>query len=223
MSIDHHPSRHPSHHPSGETLFRHAAGSLPAGPGLVLTTHLSVCPLCRERLAGYEAVGGVMLEETAPLLMAPDALSRVLARLDAPAHTAVARAVTRMPDFPAGIAMPGALLAREIGAWHWFGPGRHFARVQVPEDLRSTVILLRVAAGRRLPAHTHVGGEYTQVLHGRFSDLNGHYRPGDLSETDESIDHQPVVDMDGECICLAALEGSLRLTGPLGRLIAPFM
>ena len=42
-----------------------------------------------------------------------------------------------------------------------------------------------------------------------------------LVEADAETEHQPVVDADGECICLAAVEGRLRLGGFLGRLLQP--
>jgi putative transcriptional regulator len=45
------------------------------------------------------------------------------------------------------------------------------------------------------------------VLTGSFSDSLGQYRAGDRVEMDDEVDHQPVVDRDGECICLAAVEG----------------
>jgi putative transcriptional regulator len=40
---------------------------------------------------------------------------------------------------------------------------------------------------------------------------------------DEEVNHQPVVDQDGECVCLAAVEGRLRLSGWIGRLIQPLI
>ncbi|WP_430512493.1 hypothetical protein [Pannonibacter phragmitetus] len=46
---------------------------------------------------------------------------------------------------------------------------------------------------------------------------------GDLAFADDHVDHKPIADDDEDCICFAVTEGHLRLTGPLGRLIAPFM
>ncbi len=63
----------------------------------------------------------------------------------------------------------------------------------------------------------------TCVLAGGFSQEQGHYGPGDFDLGDESIDHHPVVDTDGDCICLVAMQGELRLAGLLGRLMQPFV
>jgi len=51
-----------NHHPSDETLMRMAAGSLSAGPALVVSVHLEGCAACRDRVCLFEAVGGTMLE-----------------------------------------------------------------------------------------------------------------------------------------------------------------
>jgi putative transcriptional regulator len=80
-------------------------------------------------------------------------------------------------------------------------------------------VLLRVAGGRRLPKHGHQGIELTQVLHGSFSDETGRYVTGDLYETDDDIHHRPVADRGSDCVCLVALEASIRLEEGLGRLL----
>ena len=84
-------------------------------------------------------------------------------------------------------------------------------------------MLIKVGAGRHLPHHGHSGTEYTLVLKGAFSDASGRYARGDLAEADADVDHEPVVENDGECICLAAMEGHMRLHGLLGRIVQPFV
>ena len=71
-----------THHPSDFTLARLAAGTLGAGPQLVVATHLSGCPQCRGRLRSFEAVGGAMLDGAPPTRLSPDAFARALKRLD---------------------------------------------------------------------------------------------------------------------------------------------
>jgi putative transcriptional regulator len=83
--------------------------------------------------------------------------------------------------------------------------------------------LLRIRPGVRIPRHTHDGTEMTLVLVGGFSDGGGHYLRGDLSFSDGEVDHSPVADDDGECICLTVTDAPLRLTGPLMRLLNPFV
>ncbi len=78
-------------------------------------------------------------------------------------------------------------------------------------------------AGKKLPVHTHRGYEMTLVLTGAFTDKLGTYARGDFVELDDSTEHQPIID-DGEpCICLAVTDKPLRFTGPLGRLMNPFL
>lgn len=212
------------HHPTDETLLRYAAGRLTAGPALAVSVHLEGCPDCRARIGAFEAVGGALLDEPPTELMAPEALARIMARIDAQEPPVPARPAPRIrADFPGGLQLPAALRACEIGPWRWFGPGVRMSRVAIPGAADSGAILLRIGAGQRLPEHGHGALELTQVLYGSFSDRLGRYGPGDISETDEEVDHQPVVDRDGECICLAALEGAMVFRGLMGRLMQPFV
>lgn len=94
-----------------------------------------------------------------------------------------------------------------------------WARVDVPAQPDANVFLLRIGAGRFLPAHTHLQQELTQVLWGSFHDGRARFGAGDFDVGDGSVHHQPVVDRDGECICLAALHGRLRFDGAIARLL----
>jgi putative transcriptional regulator len=49
--------------------------------------------------------------------------------------------------------------------------------------------LLRIEVGRKIPRHTHRGGEHTLVLDGAFRDAFGTCARGDVSMADDSIDH----------------------------------
>ena len=101
--------------------------------------------------------------------------------------------------------------------------GAAFQSRGVPGAADANLILLKVGVGCQVPQHTHVGSEYTQVLSGAFTDAAGRYAAGDCVEANEDIDHQPVVDGDVECICLAAVEGRLRLRSFVARLLQPML
>ncbi len=213
----------PTHHPSDETLLRLAAGTLGAGPRLIVATHLTGCADCRARTRGFEAVGGALLDGASPTEVSPGLLAGVLAKLD---EAPLARAVSARTPLPApsGLGdLPAPLRQYAIGPWRRVQSGLRISRVSIPEDLDANVILLRVDAGRSVPQHTHIGTEYTQVLSGAFSDALGNYRSGDCIEADEDIDHQPLVGAEGECICLAAVEGRLYLHSFVARLLRPFL
>lgn len=217
-----------AHHPTDETLLRYAAGTLAAGPAIVIAAHLAVCPLCRNRLKAFEALGGAVLDETQPTALEPTALAAALTRIDAETVPAMARRHTGPPAGPPaapvtrdGLTLPAALAGCDIGPWRWFGPGVRMSRIGVPHEPAAGIMLLKVGPGRKLPEHGHSGIEFTYVLSGSFSDSLGRFGPGDLAEVDDDVEHQPVVDRDGECICLVALEGRMRLNGLLGRIVQP--
>jgi putative transcriptional regulator len=198
------------HHPAPETLLAHAAGTLQAGHGVVVAAHLQGCAQCRAELAALEAAGGALLEELPPETLAAEAFAQVLARLDEPLPAPPSRPRQAELGLPEGLRLPAALRGAEIGRWLWIGPGVRYSRVRLPWAPEQNVMLLRVAGGRKVIHHTHGGAEFTQVLWGGFRDETGHYGPGDIGEADETLAHQPVADPEG-CICLAALEGGLRL------------
>jgi putative transcriptional regulator len=206
-----------SHHPSDLSLARLAGGTLGAGPRLVVATHLSGCSQCRGRLRSFEAVGGAMLDDVTPARLRPEALQRALERLDDPDPGAEHRPRLLHPD------LPPPLNAYEFGPWRQVGQGFRWRRLRLPESPGANVIMLKVAAGRPVPHHGHSGAEYTQVLSGSYSDSLGHFRAGDCIELDEEVNHQPVVDPDGECVCLSAVEGRLRFSGWIGRLFQPLI
>jgi putative transcriptional regulator len=158
-----------------------------------------------------------MLERAPPVRQSPEAFERVLARLDA--ADPASRPAPRMlhPE------LPPPLNAYDIGPWRVVHPGFRWRRLTLPESPDANVIMLRVAAGRRVPRHSHSGTEYTQVLEGSFADALGQFRAGDCVEVDEGIDHQPVIDTGGECICLSAVEGRVRLSRWIGRLLQPLV
>ena len=89
-----------AHHPSDLTLARLAGGSLGAGPQLVVATHLSACPQCRERLQSFEAVGGAMLDGTPPARLSADAFARALKRVDEADQAAEPAPRVLHPDLP---------------------------------------------------------------------------------------------------------------------------
>lgn len=211
-----------SHHPSDETILRLAAGTLGAGPALVVSVHLEGCSVCRDRLTRFEAVGGAILNGMAPAPLAPDLFARTLKRLEAdrPSRSNRREALRRRPPV-LGIELPRAIQGCEIGPWRWLGPGFRWSKVKIPGSPGAKVMLLKGKAGLRLPAHGHSGTEFTQILTGSLSDARGRYVPGDLDEAGDDVDHRPVVGQEAECVCLAALEGDTRLHGILGRLLRP--
>jgi putative transcriptional regulator len=209
----------PMHHPAEDTLLRHAAGTLPPGRSLVVAVHLPFCPDCQREIRLGEAMGGALLADSPAAELAPDALSRALARLDVPASraTSATEPMTLGPNVP----LPEVLRDLVRPKWRWLAPG--ISRIAIDIPGREHAYLLRVAPGASLPDHGHHGWEATCVLSGSFTDTTGTYGPGDVAETDGSVMHRPVAGMGEPCICLLAGEGKLRMRGLLARLMQPLL
>jgi putative transcriptional regulator len=211
------------HHPDDDLLLAHAAGRLASGPALLMASHLEGCPQCRDRTAQLETIGGVLLEALPPESMAPEALARTLAAIDAPPATVPGHegrsphAPRRRPALPDGVAWPRALQHCSATPWRWLGPGMRWSRVTVPHDPAANVFLLRIGAGKQLPEHTHSECELTQVLCGTFHDGRALFGPGDFDEGDRSFHHQPTVQAGGDCICLASVTGRVLFKGVIAR------
>jgi putative transcriptional regulator len=209
------------HHPSTETLIELATGRLDLGRSIVVAAHVEACPECARNVRLMEAVGGILLTDADPEPMAADAFAHGRARVDAMEHEVVPEAQLRPTgDMPY---LPQAARGYPAGQWKWIGPGIHRRIVELPAHSGARVFLLRARPGTRMPDHTHTGTEFTLVLAGAFIHAHGRFGPGDFEEADDSVDHQPVVEAGETCICLVALEGTLRLKGLTGRLLQPFV
>jgi len=209
------------HHATDETLMRYAAGTLAAGPAIVVAAHLSHCPACRARVSAFQALGGAVLEELEPTVLSPNALADVLSRIDAEDPQPTPPAKVETPVEIDGVRLPDSLRGCDIGRWKWIGPGMHMSRIGIPHDPDANVIMLKVGPGRALPDHGHAGTEFTYLVAGSYTDRFGRFKAGDIAEMDEDVEHQPIVDADEECICLAALEGKMRFNGFIGRMLQP--
>jgi putative transcriptional regulator len=58
------------------------------------------------------------------------------------------------------------------------------------------------------------------VLCGSFHDGRAQFTAGDFDLVTSAVHHRPVVQSDGECVCLTAVEGMLAFDGLHGRLLA---
>lgn len=238
----------PKHHLDDEALVAYASGALGEAESVLVATHLALCPSCRKRVSAYEAVGGSLIDAIAPAEMNADALSSVMAMLDGPTECRRIE-VEAQPrvNVVAADDSPGDDVAAEratfdsdtlttlpeplrtyvggnLDALPWKSRGRGVK--EFPIDIGSGEVrasLLRIKPGERIPQHTHDGVESTLVLKGAFSDETGRYGRGDVAVATEDHDHAPVADKSEECICFAVIEGPLRFTGPIGRVLNLFV
>lgn len=196
----------PRHHPPADILAAYASGALEPGFGLVAGAHVETCAACRAKIGAFEAASGDALAELPKADVAPDALARVMARLEqkpAPEPEADTRPlIERLPLKPR----------------KWIAPGVWVAAVDTPHAPDNRVYLLSIAPGMPTARHEHSGAEFCTVLKGAFRDESGLYEAGDFAATDTEVNHQPVVVGNEACVCLFATEGRLKPQGFLGRL-----
>jgi putative transcriptional regulator len=209
----------PTQHPSDDLILDYARGALEIGRALVLRAHLDACPECRASVRLAEAVGGALVADLAPAELAPDALTKALAQLDLPPPPPAPAA--RRPDNWIRVP-PDVLIAAERHR-RWAAPGVWVAPVTGDRKKGARSYLLGIGAGIAVPLHTHRGSEFICVLKGAFEDRGHVYRPGDFVESDESVEHQPRVTRDGECVCLIAADSDLVPRNLTARLLQPFV
>jgi putative transcriptional regulator len=209
------------HHPPDPMLAAFAAGTLDHGQHIAIATHLVACPHCRRFAHSVEKVGGAVLEGLAPATMSKGALAVIEARLNEPARL-VARPVPASPETDA-LGLPAFVRRYRFGPWKWIAPAVHVRRIELPYASDTRVFLLKSGPGTKMLQHTHTGIEMTCVLSGAFRQEGAHYGPGDFDLGDETIDHQPVVELGQDCICLVAMLGDLQLKGLIGRVVQPFI
>jgi putative transcriptional regulator len=211
------------HHPSDMLLAAFATGTLDLGQHVAMATHLAACAHCRSFVRAIEEVGGALLERMPPAEMPHDAVSRIESRLDGSnAQRSVAEPAARgeVGEVPG---LPVFVRKYRFESWRWIAPKVHVRPIKLPEASDTRVFLLKSGPGTKMLPHTHSGLEMTCVLMGAFRHDGGYFGPGDFDFGDESVEHEPVVEAAGDCICLVAMQGRLQLRGFAGRLIQPFV
>lgn len=196
------------------------SGTLPTPLQVLLASHLEMNKSNHEWVSNLEALAGLELAEIEPVELSDrdSMLAHILSSNTGLESISAAVTEDKTPES----------LRRFIGSavsdisWK----RNRFAsidEVKLGEFDGCKATLFRLQAGQSVPHHTHVGTEITLVLQGGFSDGTGHFKKGQISIADGTVDHGPVADQDEACICFAVTDAPLRLTGPLGRFIAPFI
>lgn len=204
--------------PSEERLLAYAAGVLSPPEAVVVAAHLALRPANQAWVRRLQAVGGEFLDETAPSTLSDEALARAMARIETDAG--VVKASPPLNDMPE---LPEPLRHYALGPWRLVGPGVRVRNVDAPRDGDCRVILLKIDPGRETPRHTHGGVELTCVLSGAYATETERFDVGDFEEADCEVLHTPRVVSDEPCLCVAALDGQIKLHGWLGRLMQPFV
>lgn len=203
---------------SDDLLMGYAAGVLSQPFDLVVATHVSLNDDARARLAGFEAVGGAVLDELDEADLAEDSLERTLSR--------IAGCVPEPRPMPSRGIFPVPLqqvVGGDEGAVKWKSLGMGAKQSVLCTDGEATARLILIPAGQAMPKHSHRGMEMTLVLKGAFRDEDGIYARGDIEVADQAVDHTPIAEPGEDCICLIATDGRLKFNGILPRIAQPFL
>jgi putative transcriptional regulator len=211
----------PQHHLDATTLLGYSAGTLPAAFASVAAVHLGYCAECREQLRNADRAGAMLLLQQEPAALSAGSREAMRQRLAAPPPPPAA--------VPATLPVPADLLPLPLRThfgdtynglrWRTIAPGVAHIRAR-PMD-GGDLFLLRVAAGRSVPLHSHGGNELTVILRGAYDDALGHFATGDAADLDGETEHQPVTSPGTPCICVAATDAPLRFSGWLARTLQP--
>lgn len=214
------------HHPLPETLIAYASGTLPNAISGVVACHISLCGQCAQDAHRLAIVGGLLLERTdSPAAI--EVSERRIAR-------ALADPFLAVPTDPPPVATGGGdpllplPLAHHLGMsgdeipWQRVVKGVRQYWVKLPEGA-GQMRLLRLAPGKILLEHTHLGMELTLVLKGAYGDHSGQYVRGDVIEWDEDSKHTPRVFGEEECVCVIGTERTPYYSRLLARLVRPIL
>lgn len=209
-----------SHPAPEELLLDYAAGTLAAGPALAVALHVALDPAARRTIERLGALGGALMEGEGDTPFDEALLQSTLARLDG-----VSVEPRPAPYVPRpGFEWAPPPLAHHLGSdmrWRRVFGGLEEMRLSLPGEHR--VSLLRLAPGRGLPMHRHVGDEFTVVLQGGYTDSTGNYGVGDFAVGPGPEEHEPIADPGDPCIALIVVEKPIVLTGPFGRFLNPLV
>ncbi|MBR0797548.1 cupin domain-containing protein [Bradyrhizobium jicamae] len=211
------------HHPSDELLTAFAGGTLDLGQHIAVATHLVGCPRCRTVVHAMEHVGGAVLADMPRSEMLPGSFEALERRLGEP--IAANRPLPELPRRGFGDVggLPPFLYGYPDSSWRWIAPKVHLRPIRLPQPSPTRVFLLRSSPGTKMIEHTHSGFEMTCVLSGSFTHAGGHFGPGDFDFGDGSVDHDVIIDSTDDCVCLVAMQGDLKLSGLIGRLLQPLI
>ena len=208
----------------------YAAGRLSAPLCLLVETQAAMRGDIAAAIAEGEALGGALLESSAPEAMADNAEAIALAAIEAlETGTGEAAGLMTAATDPVKAASSGSKWLEEILAlpdplrervlesgldWRFAAPG--VRRIALMKENGAEAELLRIEPGHGAPRHTHAGREFTLVLTGAFHDGINRYGAGDLAAVDGETTHRPIAEPGEVCYALAVTDGALEFKGLLG-------
>jgi len=208
------------HHPDSLSLMEYSAGNLTEPHALCIRLHLEQCPHCRSRVDTLNSLGAVMMEQQPKVTVSDSSFEQLMARIDsAPQDTSPVVQAPRLSPLQ-------KLLGQDINELPWKRQLGDVSVLDISEKFPGQgerVVLQKLVAGGKAPAHTHRGDETTIVLQGAFADQKGVFNQWDFVVLNEQDEHRPVAVGCEDCITLSVLSAPVKLTGPFTRMLNPFI
>jgi putative transcriptional regulator len=199
-----------------------SAGNLSEPHALCIRLHLDQCPHCRSRVDTLDSLGAVMMESQPQVGVSSDMFDAILSRIDSEpdmTETYISTQAKRMSPLQ-------KLLGDDLNSLPWKRQLGDVSVLDISERFpgqSEQVVLQKLAAGGKAPAHTHRGSETTIVLQGAFSDQKGVFNQWDFVVLNQEDEHKPVAVGCEDCITMSVLSAPVKLTGTFTRLLNPFI
>ncbi|WP_039986245.1 ChrR family anti-sigma-E factor [Vibrio owensii] len=210
-------------HPDKILLEAYASGSIDAVSGLVVATHLETCPKCRAYVNQLEAAQASAVNDIPSVYDSEfDSMFNDIITAELTSDSIIIRDVAKVMVAGKDFKLPKTLsrFSDLVGEWKSYGGKVYSAQVDLGEEAR--VNLMYISEDVRIPQHTHKGQESTLVLHGGFSDEDGHYEVGDVLVRDASVKHSPFTKPGEDCLCLTVLTEPMIFTQGVARIFNMF-
>lgn len=208
-------------HPSSDQLIEFSSGSSSSAMSIAVSTHLHFCQECRRQVSDYESTAAVMFTFQDQVELEDNSFETLMARINAAPQKQLRMSKPSPTRFPPVIEK---LINHDTESLAWQKPMKNLRVSRIMKDESGMILgLHHMKSGGKVPNHAHRGNEISVVIEGGFSDAMGSYGPGDFIHLSTEHNHSPQADADGDCWLLSLVEAPVKLTGPLGWVINPFL
>ncbi|MGL5048249.1 MAG: ChrR family anti-sigma-E factor [Shewanella sp.] len=231
------------HHPQQDLLVSHANGYLPLSMAIAVSAHCDLCKACRDKLALFtEQAANLVLNphgdhavnDAGEELMHREPVEMQYSGDNQESAWNINAMLAQIMDQPAATKQPiHTPIDVQIKQQHYTVPSVFRQHLDRPwqnlgkisrmsfdiDEMSTRANLLHIDAQGEIPQHTHKGDELTLLLAGEFSDINGHYVPGDFIVLNSQHHHSPKTTQG--CLCYTVLDAPLHFTKGLSKLLNP--
>ena len=208
-------------HPSSDQLVEFSSGTGSTAMNIAISTHLHYCNECRRKVTENVSTAAIMFEQQTAQTVSEDSFAKLMSRVKEQPQEAAVLAPKVATRFPSVVEK---LIKNDTESLDWQKPMKNLRVSRLMKDETGLILgLHHMKSGGQVPHHTHRGKEISVVIEGGFSDEMGSYGPGDFIDLSTEHRHSPRADADGDCWLLSLVEAPVKLTGPIGWVVNPFL